>query len=187
MMRVINAGRALGDGCPIELNSSSNRDFGMRTAALTLLVGCLGLAMVGCGPSFSAKAQHGITFYCPGAGNIDFGDAGVREGLAKAGYKGQVASVIWDRLAQPGNRPGRKGQRQPRRGQAGTLHRVVHQEIPRTTGEPDWAVRRHRASRCTLARISSQATKSTASSCSRAASRTITTSAGRSSTSKKTA
>ncbi|MBN2448464.1 MAG: hypothetical protein JXO22_17185 [Phycisphaerae bacterium] len=67
----------------------------MRTAASILLVGCLGLLVAGCGPSFSSQAQHGITFYCPGAGNIDFGDAGVREGLAKAGYRGQVASVIW--------------------------------------------------------------------------------------------
>jgi len=52
-------------------------------------------AVAGCGPSFGPEARHGITFYCPGAGNIDFGDHGIREGLAQAGYRGQVASILW--------------------------------------------------------------------------------------------
>ncbi len=64
-----------------------------------LLVGLLWSAALvvagGCGPTFGPEAHHGITFYCPGAGNIDFGDAGVREGLRRAGYKGQIASVVW--------------------------------------------------------------------------------------------
>ena len=45
--------------------------------ALTLLVG-------GCGPQFGPQARNGMTFYCPGAGNIDFGDQGVRQGLQRA-------------------------------------------------------------------------------------------------------
>ena len=49
----------------------------------------------GCGPSFGPKAENGITFYAPGAGNFDFGDVGIREGLDAAGYQGQVASVLW--------------------------------------------------------------------------------------------
>jgi pimeloyl-ACP methyl ester carboxylesterase len=52
-------------------------------------------AVTGCGPSFGPQARNGITFYCPGAGNIDFGDGGIREGLKAAGYNGQVASVMW--------------------------------------------------------------------------------------------
>ncbi|MCA9242827.1 MAG: DUF726 domain-containing protein [Phycisphaerales bacterium] len=53
-------------------------------------------ALTGCGAtSFGAAAGHGITFYCPGAGNIDFGDAGIRKGLKAAGYEGQVATVMW--------------------------------------------------------------------------------------------
>jgi len=44
---------------------------------------------------FGPKAENGITFYCPGAGNFDFGDLGIRQGLEAAGYQGQVASVLW--------------------------------------------------------------------------------------------
>ena len=29
--------------------------------------------------AYSTKAQNGITYYCPGAGNTDFGDAYERE------------------------------------------------------------------------------------------------------------
>ncbi len=53
------------------------------------------LLVTGCAIDFGEQAQHGITFYCPGAGNVDLGDGGVRAGLEKAGYKGQVASVTW--------------------------------------------------------------------------------------------
>lgn len=60
------------------------------------LVPLLGLALLaGCVSSFGPRAEHGITFYAPGAGNIDFGDAGVRAGLERAGYRGQVATVMW--------------------------------------------------------------------------------------------
>ncbi|MGD8452706.1 MAG: hypothetical protein PVJ57_12880 [Phycisphaerae bacterium] len=52
-------------------------------------------ALCGCGPTFGPQAEYGITFYCPGAGNIDFGDQGIRQGLRRAGYRGQVASVMW--------------------------------------------------------------------------------------------
>ena len=61
----------------------------------TVCTGTLLALSAGCGPSFGPQAQYGITFYCPGAGNIDFGDHGVREGLERAGYRGQVASVAW--------------------------------------------------------------------------------------------
>ena len=54
---------------------------------------CVGVG--GCAPGFTEKAKNGIIFYCPGAGNIDFGDAGIREGLKQAGYEGQVASLTW--------------------------------------------------------------------------------------------
>ena len=53
------------------------------------------IAPIGCAPSFGPQAQNGITFYCPGAGNFDFGDVGIRQGLKAAGYQGQVASVMW--------------------------------------------------------------------------------------------
>ncbi len=53
------------------------------------------LVATGCAPNFGPKARNGITFYCPGAGNFDFGDLGVRQGLEAAGYQGQVASVLW--------------------------------------------------------------------------------------------
>jgi len=56
----------------------------------------------GCAPTFGPKAQNGITFYCPGAGNFDFGDVGVRQGLEAAGYRGQVASVLWTSGLGPG-------------------------------------------------------------------------------------
>ncbi len=51
--------------------------------------------LTGCAPMFGPKAANGITLYCPGAGNFDFGDIGIRKGLEAAGYQGQVASVMW--------------------------------------------------------------------------------------------
>jgi pimeloyl-ACP methyl ester carboxylesterase len=55
-----------------------------------------GLALAtGCGPNYSPRAENGITFYCPGAGNLDFGDTGIREGLEASGYTGEVAAVSW--------------------------------------------------------------------------------------------
>ena len=65
-------------------------------ARLSLIIGILILiAPLGCAPTFGPQAQNGITFYCPGAGNFDFGDVGIRQGLEAAGYQGQVASVMW--------------------------------------------------------------------------------------------
>ncbi len=55
----------------------------------------------GCRPAFTELARNGITLYVPGAGNVDFGDAGLREGLAAAGYKGQVASLTWTLTFNP--------------------------------------------------------------------------------------
>jgi len=65
-----------------------------RITCITFAV-ALAALLPGCGPSFGPQARYGITFYCPGAGNIDFGDHGIREGLERAGYRGQVASVMW--------------------------------------------------------------------------------------------
>ncbi|MFH1747493.1 MAG: alpha/beta hydrolase [Planctomycetota bacterium] len=62
---------------------------------LVLAVVIVVVTITGCGPSFGPRAQYGVAFYCPGAGNIDFGDQGVRQGLERAGYRGQVASVMW--------------------------------------------------------------------------------------------
>lgn len=64
-----------------------------RIAWLLGLTGLVSLA--GCAPRYGPQAQNGITFYCPGAGNIDFGDEGIRRGLEQAGYRGQVVSVVW--------------------------------------------------------------------------------------------
>jgi pimeloyl-ACP methyl ester carboxylesterase len=55
----------------------------------------LGMTLSGCMPTFGERAKYGITFYCPGVGNVDLGDAGIREGLERAGYQGQVARVTW--------------------------------------------------------------------------------------------
>jgi pimeloyl-ACP methyl ester carboxylesterase len=67
---------------------------GMRRSVwLSILV--LAPILGGCGPQFGPKAENGITFYAPGAGNFDLGDLGIREGLDEAGYQGQVASVLW--------------------------------------------------------------------------------------------
>ena len=68
---------------------------GMRRYAFLTIGLVLVFAGSGCAEAFGPKAEHGITFYCPGAGNFDFGDVGVRKGLEEAGYEGQVASVMW--------------------------------------------------------------------------------------------
>jgi pimeloyl-ACP methyl ester carboxylesterase len=68
----------------------------MRRAGMIMAAGLLIVLVAGCnGPGFTEQARNGITFYCPGAGNIDFGDQGVRAGLEAAGYRGQVATVVW--------------------------------------------------------------------------------------------
>jgi len=66
-----------------------------RHSQIVLVAGALLSLLAGCGPSFGPKAVHGIVFYAPGAGNVDFGDQGIRRGLEQAGYPGQVASVMW--------------------------------------------------------------------------------------------
>jgi pimeloyl-ACP methyl ester carboxylesterase len=67
----------------------------MRAWGCFITCACLLFPLVGCGPQFSDKAKFGITFYCPGAGNFDFGDAGIRQGLQEAGYPGEVAAYLW--------------------------------------------------------------------------------------------
>jgi pimeloyl-ACP methyl ester carboxylesterase len=62
--------------------------------ALGIAVILVAVALTGCMPTFGERATYGITFYVPGAG-VDLGDAGVREGLEKAGYRGQVARATW--------------------------------------------------------------------------------------------
>jgi len=70
-------------------------------AALIVGVGLLSLGLIGCGPEFGPQAKYGITFYCPGIGNVDMGDAGLREGLQRAGYKGQVSRLTWSYTFNP--------------------------------------------------------------------------------------
>jgi hypothetical protein len=68
--------------------------------ALCIGVILLGVPLVGCMPAFGERARFGITFYVPGAG-VDLGDAGVREGLEQAGYRGQVARATWSLSFNP--------------------------------------------------------------------------------------
>lgn len=67
--------------------------------AAVLVLGTL--ALPGCMAPFGEQATHGITFYCPGVGNMDLGDEGLRAGLERAGYKGQVARVTWSLSFNP--------------------------------------------------------------------------------------
>lgn len=61
-----------------------------------LLILCLALlACCGCAPRFSERSKLGWTIYCPGAGNTDFGENGIRKGLEAAGYQGEVAAYLW--------------------------------------------------------------------------------------------
>ena len=73
----------------------------MMKRALCVALTLLGGALAGCMPEFGDRAQHGITFYCPGVGNVDLGDEGIRAGLEKAGYQGQVARVTWSLSFNP--------------------------------------------------------------------------------------
>lgn len=65
----------------------------MRSRSLLLAIPLW--VCVGCGPDFGPAAEYGIVFYSPGAGNVDFGDSGLREGLERAGFRGQVATNLW--------------------------------------------------------------------------------------------
>lgn len=68
----------------------------MRERWVLLIVVAAASLCGGCGgPRFTEKAKVGVTFYVPGAGNVDFGDAGLREGLTAAGYRGDVAAYMW--------------------------------------------------------------------------------------------
>jgi pimeloyl-ACP methyl ester carboxylesterase len=58
-------------------------------------------ALTGCIAGFGERATYGITFYCPGVGNMDLGDEGIRAGLEKAGYHGQVARMTWSLSFNP--------------------------------------------------------------------------------------
>lgn len=73
----------------------------MMKRALCVALTLLGGALAGCMPEFGDRARHGITFYCPGVGNVDLGDEGIRAGLEKAGYQGQVARVTWSLSFNP--------------------------------------------------------------------------------------
>lgn len=64
---------------------------GWCMAAAALTVSCAGCTSL----SYSEKAKLGITYYAPGAGNIDFTDGGIRNGLQAAGYKGEIATFLW--------------------------------------------------------------------------------------------
>lgn len=66
----------------------------MRTASFTLLL-WMSMSAVGCVTNFGPRAANGITFYAPGAGNLELADEGLRRGLELAGYEGQVATVMW--------------------------------------------------------------------------------------------
>ena len=68
----------------------------------TLIVAAFAaFSATGCTTAFTQEAARGMVFYCPGAGNWDLGDSGLRDGLTRAGFKGQVASVSWTVLANP--------------------------------------------------------------------------------------
>ncbi|MFO0839476.1 MAG: hypothetical protein U1D55_13250 [Phycisphaerae bacterium] len=102
-------GKGMAGESIIIARSASERGFQPRSLALRVLIAArtrgrssaaaaLILAstlLTGCQATFGPNAVNGITFYCPGAGNLDFGDAGVREGLREAGYRGEVASFLW--------------------------------------------------------------------------------------------
>jgi hypothetical protein len=61
-----------------------------------ILLGATIASTGGCtGFAYSSKAANGIVYYVPGAGNVDFGDTGVRSGLAQAGFTGEVAAYSW--------------------------------------------------------------------------------------------
>ncbi len=72
----------------------------MKGAGLTAIAGLLAL-LCGCISGFGERARYGITFYCPGVGNMDLGDEGLRRGLEEAGYRGQVVRMTWSLSFNP--------------------------------------------------------------------------------------
>lgn len=69
----------------------------MRVKTVLLCLSCfvVVLGATGCAPTFSDRSKLGWTVYCPGAGNTDFGENGIRQGLEAAGYRGEVAAYMW--------------------------------------------------------------------------------------------
>lgn len=67
----------------------------MKSTTLFAVAIVLAGTLLGCASGFGEQARYGITFYCPGAGNVDMGDTGIRKGLKQAGYRGQVARLTW--------------------------------------------------------------------------------------------
>lgn len=65
----------------------------LQKSVIVLCAAALGIT--GCAPTFSDRSRLGWTIYCPGAGNTDFGENGIRQGLEAAGYKGEVAAYMW--------------------------------------------------------------------------------------------
>lgn len=102
----------------------------MGWATLGLVV-ALAFCLPGCAPHYSEKAKIGITYYCPGAGNMDFGDAGLRKGLEEAGYKGEVAAFVWTISFNPAID---QTLRLNARLKAGRLSRIIEDYIDRYPG-----------------------------------------------------
>jgi len=99
---VLASARGVCAPTPVGCAPGSARASPARTlAALTLALAIAPAFTVGCNSSFGPKAKYGITFYCPGAGNVDLGDAGLREGFEAAGYRGEVASLMWTMSFNP--------------------------------------------------------------------------------------
>jgi pimeloyl-ACP methyl ester carboxylesterase len=72
----------------------------VRQALSVVVAGLVLGTLTGCVSDFGDRAKYGVTFYCPGAG-VDLGDAGVREGLEQAGYRGQVVRATWSVSCNP--------------------------------------------------------------------------------------
>jgi pimeloyl-ACP methyl ester carboxylesterase len=104
-----------------------NRLIALSTVVLAFVT------LSGCGPHFTDRAKFGITFYCPGAGNFDFGDAGIREGLRKAGYRGEVASFLWTISFNPAID---QTLRFNARGRATELARIIERYIDKHPNRP---------------------------------------------------
>lgn len=114
------------------MNAATRRQATARFGVVVaLLLGVI--AVSGCGPSYSARARHGIAYYCPGAGNIDFGDGGIREGLQAAGYRGEVASVMWTVSLNPAIDQALKI---PARSGGERLARTIEQYLDEYPGRP---------------------------------------------------
>jgi hypothetical protein len=70
---------------------------GLGIAFVVFAAGCNG----GGGPQFTREDQFGRTYYIDGAGNWGFGVAEVRQGLRRAGYKGNIIVYGWSPFFNP--------------------------------------------------------------------------------------